>query len=111
GMEGDTALATDAADLRDRLDGTDLVVRVHDRHEAGAVVDGPCDITRVDATVAVHADHGHPDVGGPLEGVGRVEHRVMLDRAHDQAVLSIALPGLPPPAQRAAVGLGAAARP
>ena len=88
-VERHALLAADGADLRDRLDRADLVVRVHDRDERGAVVDRIADRLRVDDPVAIHSDHIDAHVRVQLEVTRGVDHRVMLDRGRDEPVTSV----------------------
>ena len=83
---------------------------MHDRHEAGALVDLARDVGGIDAALAVDTDHAHPDMRVPLEVVRRIEHRVVLDRAHDEAVLFVAPASLEGTAEREVIRLGATAR-
>src|SRR5262249_26547548 len=61
GVEEHALLARDLADLFERLDGADLVVREHDAHEDRLVRDGALDVVRIDATVTADAEVGHAE--------------------------------------------------
>ena len=85
-VERDAAVAADRADLGERLQCADLIVRVHDRDERGAVVDRRRDRRWRDATVWRDIDHGQPHVCVLGEVARRVEDRVMLDRRRHEAI-------------------------
>ena len=54
GVEEHPALATDRAELFDRLDGADLVIGGHDSDKTGIVVDRFFQLLRVDDAVLMH---------------------------------------------------------
>ena len=56
GVEQDAALAADGADLGNRLDCADLVVCIHDRHEAGILADGISDLLGRDEAVFMNIE-------------------------------------------------------
>ena len=60
GMEDDALVAAEPADVSDRLDGADLVVRGHDRHEHGRRADRRGDSIGIDpafqVTTPLHCD-------------------------------------------------------
>ena len=107
-VERDAAVAADRADRGERLQRADLVVRVHDRDERGAVVDRRRDGGRSDATVWRDLDHGQPHVCVLGKVARGVEDRVMLDRRRHEAI-ALAATRLQRAAQREVVRLGAAA--
>ena len=59
GVEVDTVLAADGADLFQRLDHADLVVDAHDGNEAGLVRDRVLQVVQVDETVLLNREIGH----------------------------------------------------
>ncbi len=96
----------DPADLRDRLDGPDLVVCGHHRDEDGPVGDRVLDVARVNAAELVDREIGDP-AALLLERPAGVENRVVLDRGGDDMVP--ALPeGCRHPLDRPVVSLTAA---
>ena len=58
GVEGDLLLPADLADLGDGLDGADLVVGVHDGHQAGLLGDGLGHLLGGNETVFVDVQQG-----------------------------------------------------
>ena len=56
GMERDLVLPGDCPEFRDRLDGADLVVGVHDGDEDGLVGDRLLQFGRVNETVLVYRE-------------------------------------------------------
>ena len=82
-----------AADLGDRLDRADLVVREHDRDEDRLVGDGGIDMVGVDPAVAIdrQLDDLEPEL---LEVAQGVTDGVVLDRGRDNPVAApLARPG------------------
>ena len=53
-MQVDAFFPGDGADFLDRLDGADLVVRMHHRDQHGVFPDGLLYVRRVDQAVGVH---------------------------------------------------------
>ena len=90
GVEQHPRLPADCADLRDGLDGADLVVGVHDAYQAGVGPDGRPDLLRRHQAVFVDVQQGDGKAFAlqPFQGV---EHRVVLEGGGDDVAL--ALPG------------------
>jgi hypothetical protein len=117
GVERDLVRAGKRGQLADRLDGAHLVVRPHDAHQGDAA--GPARgcldplPQRVGLYPAVAVDRQRIDHGALVAGqpVGRVEDRVVLDRADQQpAARGGCRPARPEdPFDREVVGLGPAA--
>src|SRR5580698_2288005 len=81
-MQEDAAGAGDLADLGEGLDGADVVVRVHDRHEHRSRGDGDGDVIWVDEAVGTGRDNG--DVGAlPGEVLAGGEDGLVLDAGGD----------------------------
>jgi len=97
GVEGDPVLVRDRGEGGDRLHGPHLVVRPHHAHQRdviGVALDGGAERLRVEPPVLVHLeelDRGPLGVGEPA---GRIEDRVVLDRA-DQDARPLARPEQP----------------
>ncbi len=106
-VEDDLSLAADGADLPDGLNSPDLVVRVHDRDEDRPVRDGGPDIVGIDEAGAVHRNGSHFQPM-PLQELGRVENRVVLDGGGDD-VAALLLEGDADADEGLIVGLGATA--
>ena len=88
GVDRDAVRVRDATRPRDRLDGADLVVGPHHRHQgdrAGVALDGGAQ--RVDLEPAEVVDRQQLDLGALVLGepVQRVEHGVVLDRGGKDA--------------------------
>ena len=90
GVEEHTTLAADLADLSDRLDGPDLVVGKHDRHQTGVFADRFCHLLRRDNAVCVHIQQRDLKAA-LLQFVEGVEHRVVLKRCGNDVAFSFAL--------------------
>jgi hypothetical protein len=86
--ERHAALPADGAQVCHRIDGADLVVDGHDRHQDRVGGDCRAEVRRRDQAITIDRQVGHvePD---PLEELHRVENRRMLDRGGDQ-VLALA---------------------
>ena len=76
-VEDDALFAADRADLRDGLDGADLVVGVHDRHKAGILADGAAHLLGRDDAVFVDVQQ-RDLVAVFLQLLERMQYRVML---------------------------------
>lgn len=88
GVEPDAPFAAELADLGDRLDGADLVIRVHDRHERRVGADGVRDLLRRDEAPLVHRQVG--DLEALLfEGRAGVQHRVVLEHRRDDVFFAL----------------------
>ncbi len=83
GVKQDPSLAAQPSDLRDRLNGPDLVVRRHHRNEDGVGTQGPGDLVRGDDAVRSDADDGDLE-SLALDRPRRLEHGRMLDRGRHQ---------------------------
>ena len=68
-----------------RLDGADLVVGQHHRHDGGPLVEGGGEGVEVDDAVGVDADLGHPEAVA-AQPVTAVEDGVVLDGGGDHPV-------------------------
>ena len=72
------ALVSDLGQLGDRLNGTDLIVGVHDRDEGRLIPDRLSEALRVDDPAGIDVDDRRaPPL--PLERPERVEDRLVLD--------------------------------
>ena len=78
-VEDNALFAADRADLRDGLDGTDLVIGVHDRHKAGVLADGAAHLLGRDDAVFVDVQQ-RDLVAVFLKLLERMQYRVMLKR-------------------------------
>ena len=67
-------LGDDLRDRGQRLDGADLVVHGHDRHERDRRVQRAGELIEVDDTARVDGDHA------AVQMLDRVQHGVVLDR-------------------------------
>ena len=87
-VEDNTLFAADRADLRDGLDGADLVVGVHDRHKAGILADSAAHLLGRDD--AVFMDVQQRDlVAVFLQLLERMQHRVMLKFGRNDVLFSL----------------------
>lgn len=101
-------LARDPADLSDRLDRADLVVRVHDRHEDGIGPEGAPHVVGVDQAAGIHRHMG--DLAAVLLQIFHgLQHRVVLDGGSDQ-MATFLLVGIGGAQYRPVVGFSAPAR-
>src|SRR5438309_5775329 len=89
-VERHTLVPADRADLRDRLDRSDLVVGMHHRDKRGALVDRIAYRVRLDEPVAIDPDHVEAHAEAALEIPRGVDHGVMLDRRRYQAIAFVA---------------------
>ena len=111
GVHQRSALVGDRRDRRDRLNRSDLVVRVHHRHDGGLVGDHvPEPLGRRDAGLIHRRERHRPST--LRERFQRVEHGFVLDRARDEVAPSVRrrLDDVRRAAQCEVVRLGAAAR-
>ena len=108
GVEGDTRLTRDLADLGDGLDGAHLIVGVYDADQGRIVTDSTLDLVRVDQPVSVDGQKGGFETKLISELFHRVAHRVMLDRGRDQVLFAALCLGQGDAAQGQVVALGAA---
>ncbi len=107
GVEEDASVVAEPADLADRVERADLVVRGHDRDEDRAVGQRGLDRLGRDQAGRVGRQDGHiPAVlaGEPFQGV---EHGLVLDRRRDD-VVPLPLQGGQGPFQGEVVRLGRA---
>ena len=89
GVEQDAALAADGADLGDRLDRADLVVCIHDRHEAGILADGVRDLLGRDEAVFMNIEQR--DLKALLlQPLQAVQDGMMLKGGGDDVLFSLA---------------------
>ena len=107
GVEEDACFAADRADLTDWLDGADLVVRVHDRDQAGLGRDRFPDLLGRDQAVLVDVQIGHGEALF-FELLQRVEHGVVLKGRGDDVGLALLFADDRGAADGLVVGLGAA---
>jgi hypothetical protein len=100
---------SDRRELRDRLNGAEHVVRVHQRHQRGVVADGLLERRRGDDPGRVHRHQGDPPpvARQRLDGI---EHRFVLDAARNQAAPATRLQHFHRAPEGEVVGLGPAAR-
>ena len=88
GVEPDAPFAAELADLGDRQDGADLVIRVHDRHERRVGADGVRDLLRRDEAPLVHRQVG--DLEALLfECRAGVQHRMVLEHRRDDVFFAL----------------------
>ena len=89
GVEQDAALAADGADLGNRLDRADLVVCIHDRHEAGILADGVRDLLGRDEAVFMNIEQR--DLKALLlQPLQAVQDGMMLKGGGDDVLFSLA---------------------
>ena len=101
-------LFADGANLRDGLDGANLVVGVHDGHQACLLGDGLLQLLGPDDAVLVDVQVGDGKAL-LLQGLAGVEHRVVLKGGGDDVVLALALHGAGSALNGPVVAFGAAA--
>ena len=82
GVQTNSGLATDGADLGQRLDGADLVVRQHHRHQYRIMVDGAPYRLRVNQSVGVHRQVGDA-AAVTFQVTAGFQHRRVLDGTGD----------------------------
>ena len=88
GMEPNAMLFADFTNLRDGLDGADLVIGIHDGDKAGLIGDGGLELFRDDD--AVFMDVEVRDLKALFfERCAGVQHRVVLKLACDDVVLAL----------------------
>jgi len=97
----------DGRDFGDWLDGTDLVVGVHDGHQDGIGGDGPLNVGGVYHSVLVHRQHGDA-VALAFEPLAGLQHRRVFDGRGDDVVAALTIGG-GHTLDGAVVGLAAAA--
>ena len=85
GMEQDPLFPAEGADLRHGLQGPDLVVGEHHRHENGFARHRLLQVVETDAAFGVHIEKGHVKAV-LLEELGSVEHGMMLYLRGDHMV-------------------------
>ena len=75
-MEKNAVFPADGADLPDRLDGSDLIVGIHDADQASIIPDSSFDFVRMDDSVLMHIQQGNCEafLFQLLQGM---QHRVM----------------------------------
>ena len=84
GMDQDATFPGEARDVRDRLNGPDLVVGEHHAHEERVGPDRRRDRGRIDDPALVDRDVGHLDAEVLLKVTRRTQHRAVLDRRRDE---------------------------
>ena len=87
GVEEHALLPANRADLRNGLDGADLVVGVHDGHQAGILADGLCHLLRGDQAAAVHIQQCHV-IALLFQLLQGVQHSVVLKGGGDDVLLA-----------------------
>src|SRR5215204_2863035 len=107
GMKEDTMLSHYPAQFRDRLNRSDLVVRMHDAGEDRSRRDGAPELARIDTPKSVNREIGHRR-SERLQEAARGESGRMLDRAGDD-VISLAPQGEERALDGEVVGFAAAA--
>ena len=108
GVEEDAALPAQRADLPDGLEGADLIVGVHDGHQAGVGADGRRQLLQADQAVLMDGEVS--DLEPLLLQLGQgVEHRVVLDGVGDDVAFPGGRPQAGPLGDGPVVRLGAAA--
>ena len=90
GMEKDSFLFRDRANLPDRLEHADLVVGHHDRDENRLVADRRFQLVEADPAVLVHRQI-RDAIAFLLEALARVDHRFVLGDARDDVVALLAI--------------------
>jgi hypothetical protein len=106
-VEQGAPVVSDARELGDRLNGADLVVRMHHRDECRVV--GQCGAKRVgreDAAFVDRQERGLPP--SPCKRLERVEHGLVLDGAGDHMAAAGGLQGLGYASNSQVVSLGPA---
>jgi hypothetical protein len=108
GVEQDPPFARERSDLGERLDDSDLVVRVHDRHEERPGVERRAKRTEVDEPPGVDGKSGDAE---PLflQGTARIEHRLVLRATHHDVIPALPV-GAGDTEQRQVVRLGGTRR-
>jgi hypothetical protein len=82
GMKADSMLPRDRADFRERLDGTDFVVGVHDADQQRLWRNGAAHILRIDQACSIHRKVCD-QTAEPLEKPAGRKNRGMLDGRGD----------------------------
>ena len=90
GVEDHVALVADLANLGDRLNYADLVVRKHDGDQDGLVVDGPLQVFEVDQAVRLHRQIGDA-IAILFQPLAGIEHRLVLGYLGDDVVAALAV--------------------
>ncbi len=108
GVEDDALLVAELADLGDRLNHADLVVRIHDRDQDRLVVDGALQVFEIDQPIRLHRQIGHA-VALLLQPLAGIEHSLVLGHLGDDVVAALAV-HLRDALDREIVRLGGAAR-
>lgn len=92
-MKDDTVLAGDRGDFLNRLDGSDLVVGMHDGHEDCFPANRLAQLIRINQAVAVHGKVGNREAT-PFQELAGVENRVVFDRrGNEMAAFFLVRPG------------------
>ena len=103
---GAASLARDRDQLADRLDGADLVVRVHDADQDRVGPERPAQVGGIDQPGAIDGEPRHFEAG-LLERVRRTQHRIVLDRGRNHVPSLVGIP-LRDPLEREVVALRSA---
>ena len=85
----------DRRDIGDRLNGSDFVIGVHHRDERGVVGDAPRDAVGRDDAGLVDGNERRPPAAF-RQGLQRIQHRLVFDRAGDQVTTAGRLERLRP---------------
>ncbi len=106
-VEEDSALLTDRPDLRDRLDGPDLIVGGHDRDQAGVLPDRRLQLPDIDDAVLMDRKKSHLEsfLLQPLQGV---EDGMVLKRGGNDVLFALSLSDLRSRPQGLVVGFAPA---
>ena len=88
GVEQNAVLFADGADLRNGLNGADLVVGVHDGHQSGVLTDGILYLLGGNETVLVHRQVGDLKALFFQSGTG-VQNGVMLEYGGDDVLFAL----------------------
>ena len=107
GVEQDALFLTDRADLCDGQDGADLVVGIHDRHEAGVVADGVAHLLGGDRSGLADRQKLHLEAL-LFEPLQRMENGMVLKRGGDDVLFPLARAELRRRKQRLIVRLASA---
>src|SRR5258708_6874612 len=91
GVEDDAAFATQLANLGERLQHPDLVVRGHDRHQDRLVVHGALQVFEIDQAIFLHRHIGDA-IAIFFQALAGVEHRLVLGDRGDDVVVLLAIP-------------------
>ena len=108
GVEQHPVLLADGADLRDGLKGADLIVGVHNGHQAGLLRDGGLQLLGPDNAVFVDRQVGDSEAL-LFQCLAGVQHRVVLESGSDDMGLALFLHGVGRALNGPVVAFGAAA--